>query len=127
LVSTAITNNDGTYVFSSGSGFPNPSFKYGVNLINGADYELRICNLGTHPSVSGILITDVPIVHGEVNGQINSGTTLSNNDAFLISGIPTIKIKIGRPGENNHNYDFGFGITPLCPIPNCGTATSIKN
>ena len=98
----------GIIFFSSATGTSTSSLKYGLNLLNGLNYKLKITALGSDPNASGLDITDVSLAPGETSGQPNSRTTLSNNDAFLEGGNPTISFKVGNPGENNHNYDFGF-------------------
>ena len=67
--------------------------------------------LGT-ADVSKILLTDLTPLTPSESGATNSGITLANNDATLVSGIPTIKIKTGDWGENIHTFDAGFICTP---------------
>ena len=124
LISSAVTDANGNYIFSSATKTSTASLKYGLNLTNGLNYKLKITALGSNPSVSGLSLTDVSLAPGETSGQPNSRTTLANNDAFLVSGNPTISFELGNPGENNHNYDFGLIGAPACTPPNAGANLS---
>jgi protocatechuate 3,4-dioxygenase beta subunit len=62
---------------------------------------------------------------GDLTGMLmaasNSPTTglsdASDNDASLISSIPTIGFTTtNKLGENNHSYDFGFHFPPPCTV-----------
>ena len=107
-ISSAVTDASGNYIFSSAAGTSSGSRIYGLSLTNTANYSLKICSLGSDASVAGLSLTDLTTTVGETSGQTNSGSTLSNSDAFLVSGSPVIALKMGAPGENNHTYDFGF-------------------
>jgi SdrD B-like domain len=114
-VDTAITDANGNYLFSSATD---------ADVKQKTAYQLKVVSLGSDASVSGLTLTDLTIAPGETSGA-NTGASLNNNDAFLVSGLPTINYTTGYFGENNHTLDFGF--VKSCPYPNCGTVTVIKN
>ncbi len=114
-VDTATTDANGNYLFSSATD---------SDVKQKTTYQLKVVSLGSDASVSGLALTDLTIAPGETSGA-NTGASLNNNDAFLASGLPTINYTTGYFGENNHTLDFGF--VKICPFPNCGTVTVIKN
>lgn len=105
---TAITDAKGEYRFSSASGTSTASAKYGLPILPNTNYTLKITSLGNDSSVQGLLLTSVAPALGETANAINTGTTLDNNDAFIVAGFPTIYLKTGVAGANNHSYDFGL-------------------
>ncbi|MBL7815790.1 MAG: hypothetical protein JNL70_12320 [Saprospiraceae bacterium] len=105
VLATATTDANGAYYFSSKTGTSTANTIYGVNLQPETDYYIKVTALGSHSSVSGISLSNVST--GGTAG-VNSGTSLANNDATLVSGVPTIQLKTGTIGANNHTYDFGF-------------------
>ncbi|WP_157585430.1 SdrD B-like domain-containing protein, partial [Runella zeae] len=107
LIATAITDANGNYIFSSAVGTSTTSTKYGLNLMPTTNYTLKVSSLGTDASVTGLTLTSVTIAPGETTST-NTGATLNNNDAFVSGGLPTINLKTGETGANNHTYDFGF-------------------
>ncbi|WP_428657732.1 SdrD B-like domain-containing protein [Runella sp.] len=121
-IATATTDANGNYYFSSAAGSSTASAIYGVTLKYTTAYCLKVTSLGSDPSVTGLTLTTVSPAPGETSGVNNTGTTLSNNDAFIIGGQPTISLTIGNAGENNYTYDFGF---PVCTKPNAGTDLKI--
>lgn len=121
-VATAITDANGNYYFSSATGTSTTSSIYGVSLNYNTAYCLKVTSLGSDPSVAGLTLTTISPSPGETSGVSNSGTTLTNSDAFIIGGQPTISLTIGNAGENNYTYDFGF---PVCTKPSAGTDVKI--
>ena len=107
-IATAVSDANGNYIFSSATGTTTASFVYNIALDFNTEYDVKITGLGSDASVTGLTLTDLTSAIGETSGTTNTGTTLANSDAFLVVGKPTIALKIGNPGENNHNYDFGF-------------------
>ena len=125
LVATAITDGNGNYIFSNQEGMVNTaSKKYGLPLTQLTPYKLVITTLGTNSSVSGLALADLSPAPGETASTTNTGSTIANNDGFLVSGLPTISIKTGVDGQVNHTYDFGFGIIGLPPIATNDIATT---
>lgn len=107
---TATTDADGHYKFSSAAGTSTASDIYGLSLVYQGSYEVKVVGVGAGLNV-GSNLTYISSANGEVNGIDNTGATINNSDAFLQAGIPSIPLKIGKRGENNHNFDIGF--TPL--------------
>lgn len=106
-IATAISDANGLYKFSSATGTNTASNIYSLALNYGGNYEIKVTGIGTGLNV-GLNLTYISPVIGETNMVTNTGQTTTNSDAFLESGIPTIPILLGKKGENNHNYDFGF-------------------
>jgi protocatechuate 3,4-dioxygenase beta subunit len=109
-IATATTDADGLYKFSTAVGTNTSSNIYNLALIYDGNYEVKVIGIGAGLNVGTNLTYTSPVI-GETIGIDNTGATLNNSDAFLVSNIPTIPIKLGKKGENNPNYDFGF--TPL--------------
>lgn len=107
-ISTATTDANGNFIFSTASGTSSPSNRYGLVLAYNTNYDLKVTSLGSDPSVSGLLLTRLSPAPGETSGSNNTGSSLNNNDAFLISSFPMINLSTGNAGQNNHTYDFGF-------------------
>lgn len=105
---TAITDANGQYRFSSAPGTSTASAKYGLPILPNTNYTLKITSLGNDPSVQGVGLTSVSPVIGETANATNTGTTIHNSDAFVVAGFPTIYLKTGVAGANNHSYDFGL-------------------
>jgi hypothetical protein len=125
VLATATTDVNGNYYFSSASGTSTASKIVGLSLQPETTYFIKITSLGSHASVANINLTSVTI--GGTAGQ-NSGTSLANNDATLVSGLPTIQLLTGSQGSNNHTYDFGFvscvlNVTASSTGPYCAGAT----
>ncbi|PWK29486.1 SprB-like repeat protein, partial [Arcicella aurantiaca] len=97
-VDTTVTDANGNYVFSSA---------IDPDVLPNTSYRIRLVNLGSNASVSGLALTDITVAPGETSGT-NTGLTLANNDAFLSSSLPTINVVTGTWGENNHTYDIGL-------------------
>lgn len=106
-VATAVSDADGLYKFSTATGTNTTSNIYNLTLVYGGNYEVKVIGIGAGLNV-GMNLTYVSPVVGEVNGIDNTGNTNNNSDAFLTGGVPTIPILLGKKGQNNHNYDFGF-------------------
>lgn len=120
-IATATTNGNGNYIFSTASGTSTGSAIYGLSLTNGILYDIKVTALGSDPLATGLTLTSPSTSIGESSGQTNTGSTLANSDAFVVGGIPIIKIRLGAPGENNHSYDFGFPPNNTCTPPNAGS------
>lgn len=106
-IANATTDAFGNYKFSTAVGVNTPSNIYNLLLTYGGNYEVKLVGIGAGLNV-GTNLTNTSIVIGEINGLDNTGLTNNNSDAFLVSGIPTIPVKLGGKGQNNHNYDFGL-------------------
>jgi hypothetical protein len=109
--STLVTDANGQFIFSSAPGTSTANFKYGLNIKPNTQYQIKIDALGTNTSVTGLTLADVtPLTPGET-APINSGLTISNNDAKLLGGKPTVVFRTGILGENNHTFDLGLACT----------------
>lgn len=102
-IASTVTNGLGGFYFNSQT---TNSLK--ANL----EYKIKVTSLGSDASVSGLNITAV--TNGGVSG-LNNGNSLANNDAVLEANLPTISLKTGNWGENNHTYDFGFKASVSSP------------
>lgn len=124
-IATATTDVNGNYIFSTASGTTSASQIYDLTLNYNTEYDVKVTSLGSDPSVTGLALTDIALTLSETSGITNTGATLVNSDAFLVSGVPSTTLKIGSPGQNNHSYDFGFKTAIGCTIPNAGADTTL--
>lgn len=122
-IATAVTDATGNYYFSSATGQSTSSHIYGVTLNPDSAYCLKVTSLGNTPLVNDLLLTRISPTTGETRGIQNTGQTLSNSDAFLVDGYPTISFTMNSSGQNNHTYDFGFTDEP-CSLTTAITASS---
>ncbi|MCY7352929.1 MAG: DUF11 domain-containing protein [Cytophagaceae bacterium] len=122
VLATAVTDANGNYIFSSkDSVSASTSFIYNLGLLTNTKYFVKVTALGSDASVTGLNLVNVSPTPGEANVN-NSGATLANNDALLAGGFPTIVVRTGATGENNHTYDFGF---TACVKPVAGADTTV--
>lgn len=105
-IATALTDANGNYYFSSAAGTSTGSRTYNLALNPDSSYCLKITALGTDPSVAGLTLTAVSPVPDETASAPNSGTTLSNNDAVVTDGQPTIQVKMGHAGQKYSHLRF---------------------
>jgi trimeric autotransporter adhesin len=113
VVGSAITDTNGQYYFSNQTGASTASNILGLTLSPNTNYVLKITSLGSNPSAAGLSLVN-PTTGGTAG--LNNGLTIADNDATLVSGLPTITVKTGFYGERVHSYDFGFigcSITPV--------------
>jgi uncharacterized repeat protein (TIGR01451 family) len=93
VLATAITDAQGDYYFSSTNipGFNVNTAGYTVRLDNPADYapggrlfsySLTVANAGTDQTI--------------------------NSKGIIVNGFPRAVVNTGRPGQNDHTFDFGF-------------------
>ena len=101
-VSTAVTDANGNYYFSSATGTSTASAKYGVNIAFGTGYILKF------PTTSGV---------NSISPNIGAGSNvLIDSDA---TSAGTIALTTGSAGQNNHSFDVAYS---TCTTP---TAVSI--
>lgn len=117
VLGTTTTDANGNYFFSSDAGTDATGVDYNVSISPFTNYQIKVTNIGTDPSTAGISLSGVTTALGETSGTVNSNTSMTNNDAFLVSGIPTISLKTAGSGQNIHTYDIGF----ICIPPTVGT------
>jgi uncharacterized repeat protein (TIGR01451 family) len=106
VLATAVSDANGQYYFSSAAGTSTANNIYGLGLTENTTYYLKVTALGSHSSVAGLTLTGVTT--GGTAG-LNAGTSIANNDATVLAGVPSVQLKTGTFGQNNHTYDFGFG------------------
>jgi basic membrane lipoprotein Med (substrate-binding protein (PBP1-ABC) superfamily) len=106
-IASTTTDADGEYYFSSTST---------IGLLPNSFYSIKVDAIGSDASTTGVLLTDLTVLTPNEDGATNTGATLANNDGVMLAGKPTINLKTGNWGENNHTYDFGFA----CVKPKAG-------
>ncbi|MBK8146105.1 MAG: hypothetical protein IPK62_14510 [Bacteroidetes bacterium] len=107
-IATAISNNDGNYIFSTKPGTNTPNEIYNLALVNGANYKVKITSLGANPLLTGYSLNSVSPLVDELPNTVNTGLSVRNSDAYIETSNPTVLLKLGAPGENNYTYDFGL-------------------
>ena len=112
LVTTAITDASGNYYFSSAAGTNSNSAKYGLTIISGDTYELRI--LTTQAAVSAFTPTSV-----------SAGGNNTVDSDFSVSGTNVlVSFVAGAAGQNNHTFDAGFVSCPTITFTAPASATT---
>ena len=111
VLASVTTNAAGEYYFSSASSSTVTSTSAAVTtaLTYNTAYAVVISSLGTSTVVTGNLLslTSVSPRPGE-SSSINSGTTISNNDAVVEASRPCVRFTTGSEGGAVHNFDFGL-------------------
>ncbi|WP_071506648.1 SdrD B-like domain-containing protein [Arsenicibacter rosenii] len=111
VLASVTTNAAGEYYFSSASSSTVTSTSAAVTtaLTYNTSYAVVISSLGTGTVVTGnfLSLTSVSPRIGE-STSINSGTTISNNDAVVETGRPCVRFTTGSDGGAVHNFDFGL-------------------
>ncbi|MDF7819374.1 SdrD B-like domain-containing protein [Runella sp. MFBS21] len=103
-IATAVTDANGNYYFSSGSGTNTASVKYNLNLLSNTSYILKF------PTTSGT--KSLTTANSGSNDLIDSDANASGQITFTT----------GEAGENNHSFDVGYkACTP--PIANATSKT----
>ena len=119
LVSTATTNANGEYLFTStvteaANGGANPD-SAGGNLRTGEPYTIRFDNPADYAAggpLEGYGIApagSTTPVAGDTENAIDS-------DATVVNGFPRIDVAALSPGQNTHTFDAGF--VPLVGVGN---------
>lgn len=126
LITSAITDNKGTYYFSSGSGSSTASAKYGLNLLPGATYTVGL--LDTNFAVSSVLEGYVLTIANASSGtdsdaRDSDGASLpATVGAASTSSSFGVTVNTGVAGDNNHSYDFGLVQMDFGDLPENGTS-----
>lgn len=111
VLASVTTNAAGEYYFSSASSSTVTSTSAAVTtaLTYNTAYAVVISSLGTGTVVTGnfLSLTSVSPRPGE-SSSINSGTTISNNDAVVEASRPCVRFTTGSEGGAVHNFDFGL-------------------
>ncbi|MBK7811246.1 MAG: T9SS type A sorting domain-containing protein [Saprospiraceae bacterium] len=105
VIATAVTNENGQYLFSNASGplnNPDPAaFIYGISeIIENENYLIRIPSISNQVATTNLSATIPPGVDPNLFEVDNNGI-LSAND--LVANVTT-----GMHGQNDHSFDFGF-------------------
>ena len=111
LVSTAVTNARGEYLFSSnvseaanGGGSPDYS---GGNLQTGTEYSIRLDNPADY-SGSGPLAGYTLSRRDATTATTGDTDDAIDSDARIASGYPRMNVTAHGPGANDHTFDAGF-------------------
>jgi SdrD B-like domain/Malectin domain/Putative Ig domain len=115
-LATTTTDSNGCYIFSGAAGTSTGSTQYNLSLTPSTQYVVKVTALGVDPSATGLTLTGLSSSTPGESAATNTGLTLANNDAKLVSGLPTIVLTTGNAGENNHSYDIGFIGSAACAI-----------
>ncbi len=114
-LATTVTDANGEFYFSSATATIGTTT---TSLTPNTEFLLAITSLGNSAVITanGLAINSVSPQTPGVPPGLNPGSTLFNNDAGLVSGLPTIRLMTGGPGSINHTYDFGLVsmCTPVC-------------
>lgn len=110
LLSTAVTDANGQYYFSSASGTTTASARYGIAglTFNTANFSVRLDNPADY-ATGGPLNGYSPTL---VNNDASANGDSRDSDGLLVGGFPRHTFATGGPGANNHTYDFGFVTNP---------------
>ena len=120
LVSTAVTNSNGEYLFTStvtndpANGGASPDH-VGGNLRTGVDYTIRVDNASDFQAggpLDRYAMTRTDSTTSTVGDLENS----IDSDAVMTSGFPRITVPALLPGGNDHTFDIGF--VPLVAVGN---------
>ncbi|SOD90660.1 SdrD B-like domain [Spirosoma fluviale] len=117
-LATATTDNNGNYIFSSGSGTSSGSRIYSIaGLSPLSSYKVTIDNAAAQTPLAGLGLTTANIA--------SDGEDNRDSDATLVATNAEITITTKEAGANNHTYDFGFNFA--CPNGNCFPSIVRKN
>jgi hypothetical protein len=123
---TVTTDVNGNWYISSATGTDASGVNYGVALIPNTVYKVRLATTGVgndwDPTANGG--AGGPRAGGDLVGynltksnSVGAGLVdFSDNDATLVSSVPTISLTTGNYGVNNHTLDIGF--TKLASLGN---------
>ena len=115
VIGTAITDAFGNYYFSSAVGTTTASEQYGVPIVQGHTYTVRIPNYTGQAALTGL--GPSPTAN---DGSLN-GTSRDSNGAVAGANVDA-SVTTGGAGANDHTIDFGF--TPPATATNTATSTS---
>ncbi|MEY3641704.1 MAG: hypothetical protein RLZZ199_1509, partial [Actinomycetota bacterium] len=119
LVSTAKTNANGEYSFSStvneaADGGPTPDAS-GGNLFPGLAHSIRLDNPADYTG-SGPLAGYTVAPRDSTTTQANDNENGIDSDASVVSGYPRVDVAALMPGANDHSFDVGF--VPVVAVGN---------
>ena len=126
-ISSATTDAQGNYIFSSASGNSTLSHKYGISaLVPGMPYEVRVPNIsgGNKQAALGVAtLTTTDVGEGVDTDKNDSDGSASGDDAVAQVSAN----EFSSPGANNHSFDFGFIPIPPCTITDAGKTNETCN
>ncbi len=120
---TVTTDANGNWYITSATGTDATGINYGVALLPNTTYQIRLASGASDdwdPTAfggqggprAGQQLVGLGLTKTNKIGNGQPG--LSDNDASMISSIPTVIFTTGGYGQNNHTIDFGF--KPLATI-----------
>lgn len=99
---------DGDPTVAGNQAGPQPNKRY---LVRVAASDWTAAGLSTG-DLTGLTLT------GGTNEALGIQPDVRDNDAALLSNIPTISYQLGTAGQNNHTLDMGFVACPTITNPN---------
>ena len=109
LIGVAITDVNGNFILSNALGANTLSRIYGLNLVSGQTYTIRIPDVTGGDKQAALGIRNLTLVDQGSNDAIDSDGNLVGVNADKVIVFP-------NPGENNHTYDFGFASCPTVAV-----------
>ena len=106
LLATAVTDSNGYYIFSSGSGTSTGSQKYNIaGLTPNTSFTISLdnaVNYGATGPLNGLYgLTASPALQGTDNKINSKGVVIGPTDVSTTANT-------GGPGDNDHTFIFGF-------------------
>ncbi len=113
LLATALTDANGNYYFSNGTGTTTSSAVYGIVGFkpNTVGYYVRLDNPADYQAGGPLYLYILTIPFATAGAK----PTVDSNGVW-VSGYPQANVNTGGPGANDHTYDFGFYLAPT-PTP----------
>jgi hypothetical protein len=125
VLGTVSTTANGSWYFTTDSESATAGVAY-VNLAPNTSYTVRLATTGAGNDWDASANSGAggPRAGGDLAGlkltltdQVGNGEPdLSDNDASMAAGVPSISFTTGDYGENNHNLDFGFYSEGSLPV-----------
>jgi uncharacterized repeat protein (TIGR01451 family) len=122
VIATAVTDANGNYLFSNGTGPGSGSSIYGIPGLDFLTTGYTVTIDLTQPAITGPGYVPAILDTGGGNGEDNR-----DSDGLTAGTIVLTTFNTGVAGANNHTYDFGFVLptiptaTPIAPTPVPGT------
>ncbi len=104
VISTATTDTDGNYLFSSRVATSTASKVYSVSSLSPSSTSLHVCIPLSQAALSSYLVTSQ-------NGDSTTNGDSRDSDCTSTSGSADITVSLGDVGANDHTYDCGFTTT----------------
>lgn len=127
LIATAVTDTNGEYYFISGTA-ADGDITDNVGIVNGqitpnTNYQIRLdlaANYTGAGVLNGLLMTtrDQTSQAGFDDGSDSDSSLVTNPTNSPAGTYPVIALTTGSAGDNNHNYDIGFGSSATYSIGN---------